>query len=368
MGTTLTAALIRDETLMVAHVGDSRAYLLHKDRLTQLTSDHSWVGEMIRRGEITAAQAANHPHRSVITRALGTDLEVDPEVLEVPLAAGDRVLICSDGLTGMVDDEEIAQVMQRKLDPQATAQALVDAALANGGEDNVTVVVVAVEAEAKPGEERAPSWADMRVLIGPSDRIAKAAVLSRHGRRAGAASRRGPVILRPGSRRGAGLTAAAHGEASEDAGLAPESANTPDLPGPDAESAKADSRAGEAVVPPPAGRGTKKGRADQAGRRPWWRRKWLVALFVVILILAIGVGAFAWYNSTVYYVGAHDGKVALYRGLPEEFLGIEFSSLVRISTIEYDSLSPHKKTRVDAHQLVDKEQGELMMDALSAEQ
>jgi protein phosphatase len=353
---------------MVVHVGDSRAYLLHRDRLTQLTSDHSWVGEMIRRGEITAAQAANHPHRSIITRALGTDFEVDPEMVEVALTPGDRVLICSDGLTGMVGDEEIAQVMQRKLDPQATAQALVDAALANGGEDNVTVVVVTVEADAKPGEEEASSWGDMRVLIGPSDRIAKASVLRRHGRRAGLSARRVPVIPRPGSRRGAGLRLASHGEAGEQDGSAADAGKGAVASGAAEGSAKVDRPLGEAVVPPPAGRGTKKARADRPGRRPWWRRKMLIALFAVILIVAIGVGAFAWYNSTVYYVGTHDGKVALYRGLPEEFLGIEFSSLVRISTIEYDSLSPHKKTRVDAHQLVDKEQGELMMDALSAEQ
>jgi serine/threonine protein phosphatase PrpC len=368
MGTTLTAALIRDRTLMVAHLGDSRAYLLHDDRLTQLTSDHSWVGEMIRRGEITAAQAANHPHRSVITRALGTDLDVDPEMVEVSLAAGDRVLLCSDGLTGMVDDDGIAQVMQQGLDSQATAQALVDAALANGGEDNVTVVVVDVDPEAKPGEEGGASWADMRVLIGPSDRIAKAPVLSRHGRRALGAAKRGPAIPRPGSRMGAGIRLSTRGQAAPAEDLVAEGTANPAATGAKTETAKAGKPRDEAVVPPPADRGHKNVPAVRSGGRPWWRRKWSSALFAVILLLVIAVGAFAWYNSTVYYVGTDDGKVALYRGLPEEFLGLELSSLVEISTVDYDTLSLHKKSRVDAHRLVSKEQGEQMLAALGAEQ
>jgi len=368
MGTTLTAALIRDGTLLVAHLGDSRAYLLHEDRLSQLTSDHSWVGEMIRRGDITAAQAANHPHRSVITRALGTDLDADPEMVEVSLAAGDRVLLCSDGLSGMVNDEEIAQVMQRGLAPQATAQALVEAALANGGEDNVTVVVVDADAEAKPGEEETASWADMRVLIGPSDRIAKASVLSRHGRRTGGAARRGPAIPRPGSRLGMGIKRSPREEATPTEDLVAEDAAGPAASGTEAEAAEAAKPQAEAVVPPPAGRGPKKARAGRSEGRPWWRRKWFSALFALILLLVIGVGGFAWYNSTVYYVGTDDGKVALYRGLPEEFLSIEFSSLVLISKVDYDSLSLHKKSRVDAHRLVSKEQGEQMLAELGAGQ
>ena len=145
MGTTLTAALFKDDTLVVAHVGDSRAYVLRDGGLTQMTADHSWVGEMVRRGELTAAQAARHPHRSVITRALGTDMELDPDVIELSLEPGDRVLLCSDGLTGMVDDETIGRLMSLGADAQSTAQSLVDAALQNGGEDNVTVVVVDVQ-------------------------------------------------------------------------------------------------------------------------------------------------------------------------------------------------------------------------------
>jgi PPM family protein phosphatase len=144
MGTTATVALVdeRDETLTIAHVGDSRAYRYRNGALEQLTTDHSLVAELVRSGRLTEAEAAVHPHRSVITRALGTDAEVDVDTLTVPLAAGDLVLLCSDGLSAMVRDEEIVAVLVSSAgDPHHAAEALVRAANAAGGDDNVTVVV-----------------------------------------------------------------------------------------------------------------------------------------------------------------------------------------------------------------------------------
>ncbi len=158
MGTTLTAVLAGGRSLNLAHVGDSRAYLLRSGNLTQLTEDHSWVGEMVRRGELTPAQAAVHPHRSVITKALGTDGDAYPDIFEVSVEAGDRVMLCSDGLTGMVSDPEIAEILGRDEDPQATAGLLVQAALNGGGEDNVTVVVLDVVAAGESGD--GPTGAD----------------------------------------------------------------------------------------------------------------------------------------------------------------------------------------------------------------
>jgi serine/threonine protein phosphatase PrpC len=191
MGTTITVALIKGDVFTVAHVGDSRAYLLHAGSLRQMTDDHSWVGEMVRRGELTPAQAAIHPHRSVITKALGTDGDVDPDISETVVAEGDRVLLCSDGLTGMVSDDVIAELLQQGTDPQGTAESLVKAALAGGGEDNVTVVVVFVEAEpdaATTNGEAGPSI-DKMILIGPSDRGASVSASSHRTRRAGAIMR-----------------------------------------------------------------------------------------------------------------------------------------------------------------------------------
>jgi serine/threonine protein phosphatase PrpC len=347
MGTTLTAALIKDGGLVLAHVGDSRAYLLHEGSLTQVTSDHSWVGEMMRRGELTPAQAAVHPHRSVITRALGTDGEVEPDVTEMPLAGGDRILLCSDGLTGMVSDEAIAEIMQRGEDPQATAELLVAAALENGGEDNVTVVVVELGADDRESEkDEDSSWADQRILIGPSDREA-AAVSSHRARWAGASvrerlGRRPGAVARPGGARAAAEAAAA-AESSED------------------EEPKA------AVVPPPTGESRKDSPRAKNGRRPWWRRKWFYWLVAIILVIALAIGVFAWFNSTVYYVGTNDGKVALYRGLPWEFLGIDLSSVFEQGTVDFSSLSPYMQTRVNSYDLINKEKGQQFLHSLGAE-
>lgn len=145
MGTTVTAAVVVDAQLCLAHVGDSRAYLLREGTLRQLTEDHSHVAELIRAGQITPAQARTHPYRAVITRALGLedDVAVDTPA-PVALAPGDVVLLCSDGLTEPLTDEEIAEVLAGADDPDRACGALVDAANAAGGPDNVTVVVAAV--------------------------------------------------------------------------------------------------------------------------------------------------------------------------------------------------------------------------------
>ena len=149
MGTTLTAGTLgTDGNLVIGHVGDSRAYLFHGGELTQITDDHSLVEEMVRTGELTPEQAESHPQRSIITRALGIDPEVEVDVYPVQLGVGDRVLLCSDGLTTMVRSEDIAGILEREPDPERAAQLLVDAANAAGGEDNITAVVVeAVEDE-----------------------------------------------------------------------------------------------------------------------------------------------------------------------------------------------------------------------------
>ena len=149
MGTTLTAAIFDAGTLTIAHVGDSRAYLLRDDRLERLTTDHSLVEELIRDGKLTEEQAAVHPQRSIITRALGVDSSVEVDVYSLVLQGGDRVIICSDGLTSMVRPAGIAEILREHSDPTAAANALVDAANAAGGEDNITVVVLDAVAEAK---------------------------------------------------------------------------------------------------------------------------------------------------------------------------------------------------------------------------
>lgn len=145
MGTTLTAAILEKERLVIAQVGDSRAYLLHNGSLQQLTRDHSLMADMIEAGQLTEAEARVHPNRSVITRAIGSDPHMQPDLYELNVETGDRLLLCSDGLCGMIEDHEIASIMRQAPSAQSCADQLVEAALAAGGFDNATAVVVDVE-------------------------------------------------------------------------------------------------------------------------------------------------------------------------------------------------------------------------------
>lgn len=144
MGTTITAAVLQKDRLVIAQVGDSRAYLLHQGRLQQLTRDHSLMADMIEAGRLTPEEARTHPNRSVITRALGSDPRMVPDLYEITVETGDRLLLCSDGLSSMVEDSAIESTLARTRDPQRCASMLVNEAIAAGGYDNVTVVVVDV--------------------------------------------------------------------------------------------------------------------------------------------------------------------------------------------------------------------------------
>ena len=145
MGTTLTAAILEKERLIIAQVGDSRAYLLHNGSLQQITRDHSLMADMIEAGQLTEAEARVHPNRSVITRAIGSDPHMQPDLYELNVETGDRLLLCSDGVCGMIEDSEIASIMRQAPSAQACADQLVEAALQAGGFDNATAVVVDVE-------------------------------------------------------------------------------------------------------------------------------------------------------------------------------------------------------------------------------
>jgi protein phosphatase len=163
MGTTMTVALVDgdNDRVTFGHVGDSRAYRVREDRLEQLTDDHSLVGELIRSGKLTREEAEVHPQRSVITRALGTDPDVDVDTFVVETRPGDIFLLCSDGLSGMVSDTTILSIVRdNRRDLQAAAKALIAAANRGGGDDNITVVVFAVDGDeegvTRPMEAVAP--------------------------------------------------------------------------------------------------------------------------------------------------------------------------------------------------------------------
>jgi serine/threonine protein phosphatase PrpC len=145
MGATLTAAWINEQKLSVAHVGDSRLYLLRSGALQQLTSDHSLVAEQVRRGILTASEAEHSEMQSMLLRALGTQPDVEVDAEEHALFPNDLLLLCSDGLTRMVTEPEIAGTLQSEPDPARAAERLVALANENGGADNVTVIVVRME-------------------------------------------------------------------------------------------------------------------------------------------------------------------------------------------------------------------------------
>ena len=140
MGTTLTVAIVAASSLVIGHVGDSRVYLLRQGQFHQVSADHNWASEQMRRGKLAPDAAHTHPGRNLLTRAIGTSPHVEVDVLVLKVQTGDTVLLCSDGLHGLVADEEISRVLQEQT-PQQAAKTLVDKANQQGGSDNVTVVV-----------------------------------------------------------------------------------------------------------------------------------------------------------------------------------------------------------------------------------
>lgn len=279
MGTTLTAARFDGETLTIGHVGDSRAYLLREDRLDRLTMDHSLVEELIREGKITEEQASVHPQRSIITRALGVDSTVDVDVYSVVLQPSDRVMLCSDGLTSMVRAATIADIMRGESDPTVAANALVDAANAAGGEDNITVVVLDAQSDG-----RDPLPKSVAAAIAGRDRDADPTDRGEPGE----------VVAPP-------AVTVVTSSTSRDAS----SSEPPDASG------SADAL--PAVTP----RDTARFREPRPPRRVA-RRIGRALLFVIpiLVIIGVAVGTIGWYAQNSYFVGAKSGKVVVYRGRP----------------------------------------------------
>jgi PPM family protein phosphatase len=180
MGTTMTVALVEGDAVTIGHVGDSRAYLVRDGTLEQLTEDHSLVNELLKSGKLSPEEAETHPQRSVITRAVGTDPDVDVDAFTLATAAGDVFLLCSDGLTDMVDDEDILDVVERHPDDlDRVTKSLVSAANRGGGEDNITVVAFAMVADGDTATMPRPAVDDdtladhpaVDTMVVPADRI-----------------------------------------------------------------------------------------------------------------------------------------------------------------------------------------------------
>jgi protein phosphatase len=201
MGTTLTAAYVDEDAVSFGHVGDSRAYLFRDARLQQLTNDHSLVGEMVRRGKLTAEQAEEHPQRSIITRALGPEPEVEPDVHTEQARSGDVYLVCSDGLTTMLGEDRIEGLLVSSTNLEAAVRALVQEANRAGGRDNITAVAFRLEevgagaAEQDEHPTLIGPTADAEGLRGEEIRAGSARQRVRQPRRRGAVLRRVAIVL-----------------------------------------------------------------------------------------------------------------------------------------------------------------------------
>ncbi len=152
MGTTMVAAVIHNRHTVLINIGDSRAYRIRGDEITQLTLDHSYVQELFRKGRLTAEEARNHPNRNLITRAVGVDEFVEADIFEGELAPTDLLLLCTDGLTGMLEDDEIVSLVNAASSLEEAVDHLIAAACANGGTDNITSVLLTGAGIMKQGE------------------------------------------------------------------------------------------------------------------------------------------------------------------------------------------------------------------------
>ena len=288
------------ERILVANVGDSRVYQLHDGDLDQITDDHSLVEDLVREGRLSPAEARTHPQRNILTRVLGNEPEVEVDSWEIIPNAGDRFVLCSDGLFNEVDDDRIAAVLRRLADPDDAAHELVALANQGGGRDNVSVVVVDVvddERTAGPGTTAVTvtegSAADPTLPSAPAGESSPASSA--------------PAPSRP--------------PPAQATSAIPVVAATPSPPPP------------TAAAPPPA----------RSTRRLTWRS----VLFVCCLLLVVGGGAAAvvWFARSAYFVGVDDEQVAIFRGRPGGLLWIQ-PTLAERTPLSFEDVPPARQAAI----------------------
>lgn len=315
MGTTLTALLWTGQRLGLVHVGDSRAYLLRDGVLTQITQDHTWVQRLVDEGRITEEEATTHPQRSLLMRALGSGEHVEPDLSIREVRAGDRYLICSDGLSGVVSHQTMEETLASYQGPQETVQELIQLALRGGGPDNITVIVADV-LDLDTGDTLAGQLSDQPVVVGAvaenqhhlhdngimQTPAGRASHLGRQGQGHGGGGEFGP----PGS--------------GDTTGYVPE--------------------------------GGFGDYADGDFGKPRKRRRWLrTSLYGALALAVIGGGLYGGYRwtQTQYYVGTRDEHVALYRGISQDLAWVSLSKVEKDHPeIELKYLPPYQQKQVKA--------------------
>ncbi|WP_247195905.1 Stp1/IreP family PP2C-type Ser/Thr phosphatase [Streptomyces sp. GESEQ-35] len=314
MGTTLTALLWTGQRLGLVHVGDSRAYLLRDGVLTQITQDHTWVQRLVDEGRITEEEATTHPQRSLLMRALGSGDHVEPDLSIREVRAGDRYLICSDGLSGVVSHQTLEDTLASYQGPQETVQELIQLALRGGGPDNITVIIADV-LDLDTGDTLAGQLSDTPVVVGA---VAENQLqLHDNG------------IMQTPAGRASGLGRQVPGQGGGGEFGPPGSGDT------------------TGYVP----EGSFGDYTDDDFVKPRRRGKWLKRSFYGVLALAvIGGGLYGgWrWTQTQYYVGVNDEHVALYRGISQDLAWVSLSDVSKDHPeIELKYLPPYQQKLVE---------------------
>ncbi len=298
MGTTVTAVLFDGTDVGLVHIGDSRAYRWHEQTLTRLTRDHSWVQSLVDDGKISEDEAAVHPHRSLLLRVLNGQAVSEPEQRRVEVCAGDRLMLCSDGLCGLVNDDEIASLLSRP-DRSDALDALVQAARAEGGVDNITVIVADVVAS-----EDGPAGVPVDAESTPP-RVTVPTVLGAAAERAIPAATEHTAFLEPSP------------EQNQDPARV--RGQTPD--------------------------------EERYNPQPTHRRRWLrplLGLLALILVVGTGLGAgYAW-TRTQYYVGVAGDQVAIYQGVADRLPGLSLSTVYEVQPLPVAQLPVYYQDKVRA--------------------
>jgi serine/threonine protein phosphatase PrpC len=280
MGTTLTVALFEGMRVHIGHVGDSRAYLLRDGQLQQVTSDHTLVQHLIDEGQITPEEAATHPQRSIVTRAIGVSGDVEVDTHTIDIRDGDSILLCSDGLTGHVGDDDLMTVLERGDDEKATLETLIAKANAAGGSDNITGVLLRFGDRPETADAAAPDEAADEEDAGAR-----------------------PVLVRSG-------------DSSDDGDWA--------------------GRLGRF--------GSLTRESDDDPRAADGKRRWPAVVAAVLLVLVLAAGVGRWLLSRSYYVGLDERQVVIYQGVPLAVGPLELSWVVERSGLSADEVPSYYAT------------------------
>ena len=333
MGTTFTAVLVTGNEVAIGHVGDSRLYRWREGELERLTDDHSLVEEFVRQGKLTPEEAEVHPQRSIITRALGPEPQVEVDTFTYPARAGDVYLACSDGLTGMISEGDVAEILRDSQTLDEAAQALIDAANRNGGRDNITVVLFRLDEDQDAGDE-GDTLGEHATQVGINADEVRAAVADAEN--GGGTQRTVPSKTMPSD--------------------VPEDEQTMHLSGREATRARRQVKIGGDRVsqsgvgapgrsPPVITRSSRRPRRSRA-------RTLLSLLLTLVILGALIVGIKALIDSR-YFVGTNDsGLVTVYNGVPYDLpFGIELYSEQYVSPVPARTLPGRQRQRILDHQL-----------------